>query len=64
MAPELVADLCLIDPFAEHVIRPEQLRSKSRNSPFIGKPLTGRVELTMARGSIVYRREATDSAAG
>jgi dihydroorotase len=51
------AELCVIDPSHRHTIAPEGLRSKSRNSPFVGQPGTGRVELTMAAGRVAYRRE-------
>jgi len=52
------ADLALIDPEYEYVLREEDILSKSKNSPFIGKNLKGRNELTMVGGRIVWRRDA------
>jgi dihydroorotase len=37
------ADLTLFDPATEYVFEEKQIRSKSKNSPFIGKMLTGKV---------------------
>ena len=51
-------DLALIDPEYEYVLREEDILSKSKNSPFIGKNLKGRNELTMVGGRIVWRRDA------
>ncbi len=48
------ADLCLIDPAREHSVTPAQLASKSHNSPFVGRPYVGRVELTLLRGRIAF----------
>jgi dihydroorotase len=50
------ADITVIDPAAGYTLSPEEIRSRSRNSPFIGVPLKGRAELTMVGGRIVWRR--------
>lgn len=50
------ADLTVIDPNAEYTLSPEDIQSRSRNSPFIGMPLKGRAELTMVGGRIVWDR--------
>jgi len=52
------ADLALIDPEYEYVLQEEDICSKSKNSPFIGKTLKGRNELTMIGGKVVWRRSA------
>lgn len=52
------ADLALIDPEYEYVLREEDILSRSKNSPFIGKTLKGRNELTMIGGKVVWRRDA------
>lgn len=49
------ADLTLFDPDAEWTYDLGQTRSKSRNSPFHGTPLKGRVAATIVGGKIVYR---------
>jgi len=48
------AELCLIDPEAAYTVDPARLRSKSRNTPWLGKTLKGRVEMTLAGGRIVF----------
>ncbi|MCP4682982.1 MAG: dihydroorotase [Desulfobacterales bacterium] len=50
------ADLAIIDPEYEYELGEEDILSKSKNSPFIGKSLKGRNELTMIGGEIVWRR--------
>lgn len=52
-----LAELCIVNPDRRHAIDSDRLRSKSRNSPFVGKTGVGWVELTMAGGSLVYHRE-------
>ncbi|MFO0568707.1 MAG: dihydroorotase [Polyangiaceae bacterium] len=46
------AELVLVDP--ERVWKADALRSKSRNTPFLGKELRGKVLLTLARGSVAF----------
>lgn len=53
----VTADLCLIDPAEEWVLTAERMRSRGKNSPFIGKPLSGKVKMTMIEGQIVYQEE-------
>ncbi len=52
------ADLALIDPEYEYVFEETDILSKSKNSPFVGKSLKGRNELTMIGGEIVWERNA------
>jgi dihydroorotase len=53
------ANLCVIDPGEQWVVDPAQVASKSRNTPFAGRTLTGRVRHTMLRGEpVVINREA------
>ncbi len=54
LAPWARADLVLVDPSAEWTIKEEDFRSRSSNSPFIGKKLQGRVLMTIHGGNIVY----------
>lgn len=49
------ADLTLFDPDAEWAYDLGRTRSKSRNSPFHGTALKGRVAATIVGGKIVYR---------
>jgi dihydroorotase len=48
------ADLILFDPGAPVVVDAAALRSKSKNSPFDGRRLQGRMELTIVGGRTVY----------
>jgi dihydroorotase len=50
------ADLALIDTEYEYVLEQDGILSKSKNSPFIGKTLKGRNELTMIGGKIIWKR--------
>ena len=56
LAPGAPADLVLFDPHEEWTVRPEELHSKSKNTPFGGMALTGRVRATICRGELVYQR--------
>jgi len=51
------ADLSVIDPEYEYLFEADQILSKSRNSPFIGKRLKGVNELTMVGGKVVWEKE-------
>lgn len=48
-----VANLCVIDPAVVWEVDPSLLASRSRNSPFVGRKLTGRVRHTIQRGTAV-----------
>ncbi|MBW1804845.1 MAG: dihydroorotase [Deltaproteobacteria bacterium] len=54
----VAADLAIVDPECEYVLSKDDLLSKSKNSPFIGKRLKGRNTLTMVDGRIVWERYA------
>ena len=47
------ANLCVIAPGATWVVEPERLASRSRNTPYAGRTLTGRVRHTVFRGEPV-----------
>ncbi|MDZ4674870.1 MAG: dihydroorotase [Gemmatimonadota bacterium] len=48
------ADLVLLDPDVRWMVSPEQMFSKSRNSPFLGEELVGRALLTLVDGRVVF----------
>jgi len=50
------ADLTVVDPVSEFVMDKGAFLSKSNNSPFIGKSLKGRADLTMIGGKVVWDR--------
>ena len=47
------ANLCVIDPSATWVVDPAASASRSRNNPFAGRTLTGRVRHTLCHGEPV-----------
>jgi dihydroorotase len=54
------ADLVMIEPERSFVIEPARLRSKSHNTPFLGRKVEGAIALTMREGDIIF--EATEEA--
>jgi len=48
------ADLVMIDPQATYAIDPALLHSKSKNTPFAGRTVTGKVVMTMCEGRVVH----------
>ncbi|HEV3265666.1 MAG TPA: dihydroorotase [Acidimicrobiales bacterium] len=60
IAPGSPANLCVIDPTATWTVDPMALASRSRNTPYAGRTLTGRVRHTVFRGEpVVVDGEAT-----
>jgi dihydroorotase len=57
LAPGSVADVTVIDPQASWTCDASRFRSRSRNSPFIGRAMRGRAMLTMVEGNIVFAEE-------
>ena len=52
-----IADIVIFDPNEEYVYTKDMIVSKSKNSPFIGKKLKGKVKYTIVAGNIVYKEE-------
>lgn len=57
LAPGAIADVVIFDPAVEYLLDPDQLASKSRNTPWAGRWLRGRVAATVVEGNIVYRAD-------
>ncbi len=51
------ADITLIDPERKWTFRDKDIKSISRNSPYLGWKFSGKVAFTIAGGRIVYRGE-------
>jgi len=51
------ADFVIFDPSKEFTVKEEWLYSKSKNSPFIGWKLRGKIILTLLRGKEIYDGE-------
>jgi len=51
------ADVTVLDPEARWILEQEALRSKSHNTPLLGRELTGRPVMTIVGGEVVYELE-------
>ena len=49
------ADIVIFDPDEEWTVRPDDFKSKARNTPFSGMKLKGKVKYTISDGVIVFR---------
>jgi dihydroorotase len=52
-----IADLCIVDPGREWQVEVRNMISRGRNSPFIGWTLSGRVEMTLRAGRVIYQAD-------
>lgn len=50
-----IADLTIYDPEGSYIYTKDMIVSKSKNTPFIGKKLKGKVKYTIVNGNIVYK---------
>ena len=50
------ADITIFDPNMEYIYEKQSIVSKSKNTPFIGKKLKGKVMYTIVGGRIVYEK--------
>lgn len=57
IAEKCPADIVIFDPEASYQIDKNKFWSKAKNTPFDGRSVKGRVEMTIADGHIVYDRE-------
>jgi dihydroorotase len=55
LAPGVAADLVIFDLDRPWVVDPAEFRSKSKNSPFDGRPVTGQTIMTIVDGRVVHR---------
>ncbi len=59
LKPNFPADVTIIDPEKVWTVEADSFRSKSKNSPFIGRKLKGKVLYTLVGGKIVYSFTST-----
>jgi dihydroorotase len=64
LAKGAAADVVVIDPATEWTVDPDAFYSKSRNTPFAGRRLRGRADVTIVRGQVVYRRGEGSAGSG
>ena len=50
------ADVTVLDPEERWTLEQDALRSKSHNTPWLGRELTGRPSMTIVGGEVVYER--------
>lgn len=50
------ADLVVFDPQARWIVQASDLHSKCTNTPFLGRELVGRVDVTVVAGRVVFER--------
>jgi len=55
LGPGKDADIIIVSPEKEWIVRKEDLVSKSKNSAFIGKKLKGVIEYTISKGKVIYK---------
>ncbi len=55
LKPGARANITVFDPNEEFLFTKEMIKSKSKNSPFIGWKLKGKVKFTIYNGKIVYK---------
>ncbi|WP_297446562.1 dihydroorotase [Desulfurobacterium sp.] len=55
LKPGSRANITVFDPDEEYILTQEMIKSKSRNTPFLNRPLKGKVKLTIRNGKIVYK---------
>jgi dihydroorotase len=54
LAPGSPADVAIFDPAEDWHVGPESLNSKSKNSPFMGWKMKGKVRYTLVAGKVVH----------
>ncbi|MFI4954249.1 MAG: amidohydrolase family protein, partial [Burkholderiales bacterium] len=57
LAPGAPADVCIADLDRDWTVTREALHSQGKNTPFLGRELTGRVCHTLVDGQIVYESD-------
>ena len=57
LRPGAPADLVIFDPAARWSVAASAFRSRSRNTPFDGRILTGRVRATFCRGCLLFQAD-------
>ena len=59
LSPGRAADVVIADLATEYVIDSREFASKGRNTPFDGRRVYGRIEMTIVDGQVVYKMHTT-----
>ncbi len=62
LAPGALADVCVINPSYKWTFSKETLKSKSSNSPFLGRVMTGIAETVLVGGNVVVEKREIKAA--
>jgi dihydroorotase len=54
LIPGSEADITVFDPSQEHTVDASNFKSKSKNSPFDGWDVSGKVLSTLVKGKVIY----------
>jgi dihydroorotase len=54
LSPGALADVTVIDPDRPWTVAPERLRSRGKNTPFIGRKVRGLATHTLVEGQVVF----------
>lgn len=54
LAVGATADICIFDPEGNWQLTPEALKSRGKNSPWLGYMMTGKVKATLVGGRVVF----------
>ncbi len=57
LRPGSSADISIVSPDEEWIVRKEDFLSRSKNSAFLGRKLKGVVEYTICNGKVIYRKK-------
>jgi dihydroorotase len=57
LSPGVAADICVFDPKARFRVSRDHLKSQGKNTPFLGRDLTGKVRCTLIEGHLAYHDE-------
>ena len=55
LRPGRSADVCLFDPKAEWVVKPETLNSQGKHTPYVGYTLIGQNRMSLVGGVVAYQ---------
>ena len=58
LKPGAEADVVLFDPKERREFTPADIGSKSKNSPFLGTEMTGRVKMTLLAGEVTFQHDS------